>query len=445
MNRNEIPHALDHLKSAFETRLAFLFPGGIPEPVYDRYQKELFFLEQSDYIDDFEILRCLFLEAEKSSCLLSVRGTLPGSFLLFLLDPSGLNPLSPYYSCRACGFYEPVQTPLFGMDLPEKTCPCCGAPLTADGFRLSFETAWGPDGTAALSFESNINSEFLPFARRVLERLYPNRWILPWGIFQFDPASPGKPARGILPAGYVILPSERTPADYPNLISYLEDGDPCIIGGSWELQEHMMKSVRLLPLKDFDRLIQLQRASGIYARELTPELLRTVSWSMICNPSIPDTVTSLLFHDQKPKFFKDMAALIASAHNTFSWQNTSNAFDLPRFREMISSDNFQAYPCFTRDDVFYQLLDAGINRSLAYEASEMIRKGFACASSPQHDRFHSLPIPNDLKKTAANYRYLFPKAHCINYLMLYSRLAWYARENSRAFSRIVLKKGHPLG
>lgn len=59
--------------------------------------------------------------------------------------------------------------------------------------------------------------------------------------------------------GYAILPSGNTIQDYSDLISYLENGEACITGGSWELEEHMLKSIKLFPLEYLDDLIQLQR------------------------------------------------------------------------------------------------------------------------------------------------------------------------------------------
>ena len=48
------------------------------------------------------------------------------------------------------------------------------------------ETVWGIDGKKSISFEYNVNSEFLAFARRTLEKIYPDQEVVRWGMFQFN-------------------------------------------------------------------------------------------------------------------------------------------------------------------------------------------------------------------------------------------------------------------
>lgn len=113
-----IENALQNIQAACEKRLSKLYPAGIPEDIDSRYQQELSYLKKSPLIDDFEIFRRLCLEAEKSSNLIHARGTIPGSFLCFLLGNNSLNPLPVHYYCPDCGHYEKVMTHLFGIDLP---------------------------------------------------------------------------------------------------------------------------------------------------------------------------------------------------------------------------------------------------------------------------------------------------------------------------------------
>lgn len=59
-------------------------------------------------------------------------------------------------------------------------------------------------------------------------------------------------------------------------------------------------------------------------------------------------------------------------------------------------------------------------------------------------QFFALPIPDEIKEIAKNYLYVFPRAHCIEYILIYARLAYYAKTDSRAFSKIVFKAKHPV-
>ena len=58
----------------------------------------------------------------------------------------------------------------------------------------------------------------------------------------------------------------------------------------------------------------------------------------------------------------------------------------------------------------------------------------------QKDRFDAMEIPEEIKEVAGNYLYLFPRAHGIEYILLYAELAYYAKIDSRAFSKIIFKK-----
>ena len=141
-----------------------------------------------------------------------------------------------------------------------------------------------------------------------------------------------------------------------------------------------------------------------------------------------DGPSSALFRALKPKSFKDMAALVCSAHNSFSWDKEGTGpVRLEGFLKMLESQAFQKYPCFTRDDFFECLLEEGAERTFAFEVSERIRKGQANPQNLMYDKFKALPIPEELKEVAENYQYLFPRSHCI-WTVSYTHLDVYKRQ-----------------
>lgn len=435
MNIPHIKNAFSNIKTACDSKLSLLYPTGIPEAVQQRYEQELSFLKNSKWLDDFELFRCMSSEAQKSSTVISMRGTVTGSFIYYLLGNNCFNPLPVHYYCPECGYFEQVQSHLFGIDLPQKNCPECGKPIFADGFNISPEIVWGYDGKKTIEFDYNVNIEFLPFARRVLTSLYPDNEIVPWGTFHL---SPDERTLRVRSKGYVILPGNNTVQDYSDLISYLENGDLCITGNGWELENSLIKPIRLLSVEYMDYLLSLQRATGIYVNEITTKELREITWSNILNTTILTPTECTFFRAAKPKTYRDMVAFEASSHTTFSWPELDQK-DFSKYKQMISSDAFQKYPCFTRDDFFDYLVDLGIERELAFDVSERIRKGHS--NSPRHkEEFDSLPIPEEIKEVARNYLYVFPRSHCIEYILIFARLAYYAKIDSRAFSKIVFKK-----
>ena len=91
-----IPHiknAFENVKQACEKNLKKYYPVGIPDMVKERYEKELEYLKKSEAQDDFEIFRRLREEGERTSQYMMLRGTIGGSFLLYLLDGSRPNPM----------------------------------------------------------------------------------------------------------------------------------------------------------------------------------------------------------------------------------------------------------------------------------------------------------------------------------------------------------------
>ena len=440
-----IKHALENISQACTDKLAQLYPAGIPSPVKERYEAEFNYLSQSEYIDEFELFRLFSNEARKCSTLISCRGTLSGSFIYYLLGQNCYDPLPAYYHCPECGYYEEAPSHTFGIDLSPKKCPHCESQIYPRGYNLPIESVWGIDGKKHISFEYDITDDFLPFAQHVLTSVYPDISIVPWAMFALDDSSPHYPEHRIIGTnmvGYALLPIGNTINDYSDLLSYLDDGTPCLVGGGYELRNHLLKPVYLLSSnKALNNLLYLQRATGIYANEISDIELRDLTWCNLSNTTILSQAESVLFHRFKPKTFKHMAGLIASAHNSFaSPEQPSYEMDSSQFYTLIKTEAFQKYPCYAREDFFEFLVDAGVEKNLAFDVSEQIRNGHTHSGKNLRESFYALPIPEDFKEIAGYYLYLFPRAHCVEYLLSYARLAYYSKINNRAFSKIMFHK-----
>ena len=49
-------------------------------------------------------------------------------------------------------------------------------------------------------------------------------------------------------------------------------------------------------------------------------------------------------------------------------------------------------------------------------------------------------MPEDLFKVAQKYLYVFPRAHSVEDMLLKAKLAYYMKQDSRIYSRVVFKK-----
>ncbi len=439
MHIPDIKNAYENIQKTCEQKLGQLYPHQVPELIKERYQKELDFLKRSCYLNDFEILRCLNAEAEKCSLFLTVRGTLTASYIVYLLRNSLLNPLPAHYYCPHCGHFEIVPTRLFGIDMPDSKCPVCHTAFTADGFNLPMEIAWGANGAKTMAFDYNIPEEFLPFARRVLQSLYPDNVIAPLGLYN---RSPKTETIEMHPFGFLILPSGQKTDDYPELTAYMEDGELCLSGNIRELNKYHLKRVLLIRHKTMEDLVSLQRKTGIYTTEITLQDLRTLNWNDLNNTRALSDVESFLFHNIRPRTFFDMVCLDAAGHNTYHNKEYSihdgQYHTLP---DLFHTEEFQKYPCHTREDFFDELLKLGFEREKAFEITEFIRTGKQNFGLQKYmEEFDSLALPEDFKTVARQYLYLFPRSHSAEYILMYAKLAFYAKKDSRIFSKVVYKR-----
>ncbi|MDY2613192.1 MAG: hypothetical protein SOV77_04110, partial [Lachnospiraceae bacterium] len=84
-----------------------------------------------------------------------------------------------------------------------------------------------------------------------------------------------------------------------------------------------------------------------------------------------------------------------------SWHgNDYSCINMSEYRKMISTDTFKKYPCFTREDFFDYMVEMGVERTLAFDASERIRKGHAGSCGKYQQQFFDLSIPDEIKDIA---------------------------------------------
>ena len=436
MSFPSIPNAFANVQAACSHRLQELYPLGTPAPIQERFDAELAYMKASPYADDFEIFRLLSLEALKCSQYFTLRGQISGSILIFLLGRGRFHPFAPHYYCPHCGHFESVETHMFGIDLPEIPCSDCGSTVLPDGFGLPVESIWGLDGKRILSFDYSVCEEFLPFAKHVLEKVYPDHEIVLYGTPFFADRDPEKDRIEIKPGGFTILPEGQTMDDYPDLKTYLEDGEPCLFTFAPGLSHPDLKVVNLIPSPDIENLIQLQRKTGTYANEIPLSGLRSLTCYDLVNTKALSKTAEDLVRAHKPKTFMEIAKFESLGHASYAGSDrnppTADRID----RDLLCTEEYQKYPCASRDDFFESLLEAGCPREDAFEISEFIRKGKALSFGHKLEGFD---IPAEIKTLAKKFCYLFPRAHSVETVLLVARLAYYQKMNSRIYSKIIHK------
>lgn len=144
---------LDKIEYRCKNSLDELFCKRIPYKIRERYEKEIKYLEQSEYFDEFEKV---FNERPINKGMIYSKGTISGSLLYFLMTEQGHNPLSTYYYCTKCGYYEFVDKYQNCVDAPDISCPKCRSTIKAEGYSLPIESVWGLDGKKAIGYEKEM-------------------------------------------------------------------------------------------------------------------------------------------------------------------------------------------------------------------------------------------------------------------------------------------------
>ncbi len=184
MNKNDIllqdynPNKVD-ICGRCEERLERLYPQGIPAEALRRYRKELLWMKQYHCEETFQFMSVLHELAESHGSVISLRGGIGGSFLLYLLCEGRCNPLPAHYYCPKCGHYEAPDEYRYAPDMPQKNCPVCGAALRADGFSIPAYAAFGVDGSEMVSrWNVNVSEAFMPYAKALMETYHSHHFLL---------------------------------------------------------------------------------------------------------------------------------------------------------------------------------------------------------------------------------------------------------------------------
>ena len=104
---------------------------------------------------------------------------------------------------------------------PKEKCPECSETMISDGIDIPILSIW--DKKTIRSFESSVSKGLFPYAKRLLEEMYPDNRIEICGIqMHYEKNNVFKQG------GFYILPKGKTIDDYPDLITYLDDGTRCM-------------------------------------------------------------------------------------------------------------------------------------------------------------------------------------------------------------------------
>ena len=426
------------------------------------------------------IAQKLVNHSNEDGYLVGSRGSVGSSFVATMMGITEVNPLPAHYRCLECKmsiFNDDKGNALgaeysSGFDLPDKTCPHCGAKLFKDGQDMPFATFLGfnadkvPDidlnfsdlnqaaaheYTKVLFGEDNvyragtIGTVADKTAYGFVKGFYEDRGILKRSA-EIERLAAGctgvKRTTGQHPGGIVVIPGymdvfDFTPFQYPaddntaawrttHFDYHAIDQDVLkldILGHSDPTQLRMIQDltgmdVTKVPLDDKETM----------AIFLSPEPLGVTKEQIMCEtgtigvPEFGTPFTIGMLVDTKPKSFSELIKISGLSHGTDVW--LGNAQELIRnnvvpFKEVIGC----------RDDIMVYLMYNGVKPIKAFKIMEFVRKGKASkeidAWKEHVETMRQAGIAEWFIDSCSKIKYMFPKAHAAAYVISAFRIAYF--------------------
>ena len=438
----------------------------------------------------------LYLSAQKlvkksldNGYLVGSRGSVGSSLVAFMMGITEVNALYPHYICDnpECKHSEFIEKEGVGIDLPDKICPNCGAPLRKDGYSIPFEVFMGFKGDKVPDIDLNFSGEYQSEIHRYCEELFGKENVFKAGtistlaeknaeayvrkyfednnlnavraeIIRLGRLCQGaKKTTGQHPGGMVIVPqgnsiyefcpvqrpandetSESTTTHYDYHVmdeqlvklDILGHDDPTTIK---LLQEYTNMEIKDIPLADKDTL---KIFSSTESLGVSPEEIGTE----IGTYGIPEFGTGFvrqMLIDTRPTTFAELVRISGLSHGTNVWLN--NAQEFVRNGQATLSQIITV-----RDDIMNYLIDQGLDNSDAFKIMEFVRKGKPKKEPENWENYSNMMkeknVPDWYIESCRRIEYMFPKGHAVAYVMMAMRIAYFKVHQPLAFYAAFLSR-----
>ncbi len=469
-----IPDSDETLRKICYDRAHEIYGETLPNIVVERLERELNSIISNGFAVMYIIAQKLVWKSNEDGYLVGSRGSVGSSFVAAMAGITEVNSLSPHYYCRYCHFYdfdsEEVKafSGMAGCDMPDRSCPVCGKPLTKDGFDIPFETFLGFKGDKEPDIDLNFSGEYQSKAHDYTEVIFGKgqtfragtigtladktafgfvkRYYEERGVHkrncEIDRIVQGcvgvRRTTGQHPGGIIVLPigdniysftpvqrpandmttkTITTHFDYHSIdhnllkLDILGHDDPTMIRMLQDLTG--LDPSTEIPLDSPAVMALFQNTSSL---GITPEDIGGCQLGALGIPEFGTDFAMQMLLDAKPKYFSDLVRIAGLAHGTDVW--LGNAKDLI----LNGQATIQTAIC-CRDDIMVYLINKGMEEGLSFTIMESVRKGKGLKQE-WIEAMEAHDVPQWYIDSCLKIKYMFPKAHAAAYVMMAWRVAY---------------------
>lgn len=470
-----IENSDNELRIACYNKFKEIYGDNPPKDFVDRLDMELNIIIDNGYSVMYISAKRIIDESINSGYLVGSRGSVGSSFAATMAGISEVNPLPPHYICPHCKYveYNTEETNKYfnatAFDMPDKICPVCGKEMNKDGVNIPFETFLGVVGGEAKEPDIDLNfaTEYQSTAHEYTRKLFGENHVFKAGTIStykdknafgyvkkyceengisLKSAEKGRLANGIVrvkkttgqhPGGMIVVPNDEeiytfVPVQYPgnkadkgltthfdyhkiekNLLKLdmLGHDTPSILKRLYDMTNINPLDVRFYDDKVME-LFKSTRSIGIEPKDIGGLELGTLSV-----PEFGTTNAMKTLLVAKPQTIADLIRLSGLSHGENVWQGNAE--------EIVKNNIARLEDCVCcRDDIMLYLSNKGMDKSLAFNISEKVRKGKGLT-----DEFvkamKDLNVPDWYIESCKKIKYMFPKAHAAAYVITALRIAYY--------------------
>lgn len=453
-----------------------IYGPNIHEKIKDRIEKELKAIIENNYSVIYWICHLLLKKSIEDKNIVGSRGSVGSSLIAYLAQISEVNPLPAHYICDSCKYISFDVNKTDGFDLPNKNCPHCNKPMTANGHDIPFETFLGfENDTKIPDIDLNFSGNYQPKAHDFIRDMFGKEHTIRAGTIStiadktafgyvknffetIDPTTTQtkawinwivkkctdvKRTTGQHPGGMIIIPKEYDvldfmPYNFPadqikddngNFNEYTTHFD------AEKIHDNLLK-LDILGHVDPTALMMLAELTNVDVRKIPMNDEKVIKIFTSLEPlnivhsewfdekngavSLPEFGTEFvrqLLVDAQPKSFEDLVGVSGLSHGTNVW--LGNAKNLIVDAKKTLSD---VITC--RDNIMAYLIKNGIDSKTAFYVMENVRKGKGIKPS-DCDKLKQKGIKEWYIDSCNKIKYLFPKAHATAYVINAYRFAWF--------------------